>query len=218
MQGDAVIRKIALFGGAAVLAFATFVPAATAATPPVDNSVGHVSCGTVTKGVAKPKPTLTNAGGVPTIISLSGTLGGCSSSDVAVTFPEGKSKFKGFINANDNGCAGLAGPSSGTGGINVTWSTVPAVTAKLSTVTIPVGGEIGNFGVFAGDLHGTLSLGAPFGAAALSVSGGFTGGDGGANSGASSITQESVPTILTGCADAKGVKQITLGVTGLSLG
>jgi len=215
--GGILIRKIALFGGAAILAFAAFAPAATAATPPVDNTAGHASCGTVSKGVIKPKPTLTNAGGVPTVLAVSGTLGGCSSGDVAVTFPEGKSKFKGSISSADNGCAGLSGASTSTGTITISWGTTPAVSNKSTVVTIPSGSSVGGFGVFAGDLHGTFTLGAPEGAA-LSATGGFLGGDGGASSHASVITQESVPTILAGCADVKGLKQINIGVAGLVSG
>jgi hypothetical protein len=96
------------------------------------------------------------------------------------------------------------------------------VTLPESVVTIPIGGSIGSFGVFADDLHGTFGLGAPEGAAALSVTGGFTGGDGGASSGGSTITQENVNTILAGCGagcgSATGLKQINIGVAGITLG
>jgi hypothetical protein len=110
--GYIVTNKLIMLGVASGV-FA-LVPA-FAGPPPVDNTNGTVSCGTILKASAKPKPTLTNAGGVPTVVFIKGTLGGCSSGDTAVSFPEGKSKFKGTINAADNGCAGLAGPSSGTG-------------------------------------------------------------------------------------------------------
>jgi hypothetical protein len=184
----------------------------------VNNANGTVSCGTILKASVKPKPSLTNAGGLATVLYVKGTLGGCSSGDTAVTFPEGKSKFKGTINAVDNGCAGLAGPSTGTGTITITWGTVPAVTNKVSTVNIPVGGAVGNFGVFASDLHGTFGLGSPYGAAALSVTGGFAGNDAGASSGATIITQESVNSILAGCGAAAGLKVINLGLMGINLG
>ena len=115
-------------------------PAVVCGPTPVDNSNGTVSCDTITKGVIKPKPTLTLAGGFATVLSVQGVLRGCTTNVPGVTFPDGKSKFKGTIAANDNGCAGLAGASTSTGAITITWGTNVAVTNKQSVVTFGVGG------------------------------------------------------------------------------
>jgi hypothetical protein len=189
-----------------------------------DNTNDTVTCGTILKGKIKPKPVLNNTGPfVASVFSISGTLGGCSSpSHPALVFPEGKSKFKGTINAPTNNCVALAGPSTATGSVTITWSATDGVGGagllnKTSVVTIPANGSAGNFAPVAGALHGTFDLGVPN--AALSVTGGFTGGTGGAGSTATVITTESVPTILSFCAltPPKGLKQITIGVGGLTL-
>jgi hypothetical protein len=90
---------------------------------------------------------------------------------------------------------------------------------KTSVVTIPANGSSGNFATFAGALHGTFDLGQPGAPAALSVTGGFTGSDAGATSNATVITTESVPYINSFCSQPlpKGLKQITIGVGGLTL-
>ena len=49
------------------------------------------------------------------------------------------------------------------------------------------------------------------------MSGGFTGGNNGATSGATVITSESIGVILAECGGLKGVKAITLGAGALSL-
>jgi hypothetical protein len=220
-----LIRKLVLFGSVAALAFGAAVPSSQASDPPVDASNGTVTCETITKGVIKPKPALMNGGTTnPTLIQISGTLGGCSSPDTAVTFPEGKSKFKGLLTATNNDCAGLAGPSASTGTITISWGTVPALVNKTSTVTVSAGGSAGGFGLVAGALRGTFNLGegAPSDgspSSALAVSGAFTGGDGGASSGSVVVTQQAVSTILAGCADTlKGLKQINIGAGTIHLG
>jgi hypothetical protein len=213
-----LLRKLALLGSvAALLGSSVFISGSGAAGTAIDNSNATVHCGTITKGLIKPKPTLVNGGTSATVIAISGTLGGCSSSDSSITFPEGKSKFKGTLNSSTNDCAGLAGPSTSTGSITITWGTSPAVTHKTTVVSIPSGGSVGNFASVAGDLHGTFDLGAPAGSA-LSATGGFTGGDNGAASKASVVTQESVNSILAGCANIKGLKQINIGVGSIDVG
>ena len=100
-----------------------FVPAATAGLPPYDNTNDTVRCLTVTKGIIKANPPLQFGGALPTTISISGTLGGCTSpSHPTLVFPEGKSKFKGTLLAPTNDCTNLNGPTTGTGTIVFTWS------------------------------------------------------------------------------------------------
>ena len=196
-----------------------------AGPPPYDNSADTVKCGTILKGVIKPKPVLNNAGVGPSVFSIGGTLGGCSSpSNPNLVFPEGKSKFKGTINATTSNCLGLLGPSAATGTITITWGATDSVSGagmlnKTSVVTIPTNGSSGNVVVLAGDSHGTFDLGQPGAPAALSVTGGFTGGNGGATSNATVITTESSAYLASFCGQPlpKGLKQITIGVGGLTL-
>jgi hypothetical protein len=187
-----------------------------------DNSNGMVTCNTITKGVVKFKPSLTSAGGFPGTVQISGVLGDCTTDVAGVTLPEGKSKFKGVLNSADNGCGGLSGPSTSTGTITITWGTIPAVTNKVSTVTISSGGSAGGFSTIVGALRGTFDLGTSPPAnggptSALAVAGGFTGGDGGATSGATVVTQQSVGSILFGCGSTTGLKSLNIGAGALRL-
>src|SRR5690349_18045467 len=101
---------------------------ATSVMAQYDNTNDTVHCGTILKGVIKPKPVLNNLGSGPSTFAIGGTLGGCSSpSNSNLVFPEGKSKFKGTINAPTSNCAGLAGVSTSTGTITITWNAFDSV-------------------------------------------------------------------------------------------
>jgi len=212
-------------GTMAVAVGALTLLVASHASAQVDNSNSTVSCDTITKAVFKPKPALTVAGGFPAVIGVSGVLSGCTTNAPGVTIPDFKSKFKGVINSADNGCAGLAGPSASTGTITISCKTDVPVLFKTSVITISSGGTAGGFLPAAGASRGAFDLGQgpPAGAVvpgpttALSVSGGFTGGNNGATSGATVITSESIGVILAECGGLKGVKAITLGAGALSL-
>jgi len=120
-------HKIVMSAMAAVVPLAgwlAFVPAAAASVPPYDNTQDTVVCTTVTKGIIKVAPPLVTPGvAQPTTLTISGTLGGCSSaSHPGLVFPEGKSKFKGTISGTTNDCGSLAGPTTGSGTITFTWS------------------------------------------------------------------------------------------------
>jgi hypothetical protein len=208
-----------------------------------DNELDDVVCQTVTKGVLKFKPALNNVGSaLPQTIQVGGTLGACKSNTNAnLVFPEGKSKFKGVLTIPTSpGCLGLLGPSGATGSITFSWNatenSVPATPQKIlwktSIVNVPSGGSIG--GLFAaggsspqlpGGAYGQFSLGAPNGAAALSVTdpiggtAGFKGGDGGATSSAFIVTQQAGDTLAAFCGltPPLGVKSINIGVGSIEL-
>ena len=210
-------KLVCMLGIAAVAGFCAFAPAARAQA--VDNSNDTVHCDTVTKGVIKLAPPLKNGGTLGAVIKIGGTLGGCvSPSNPSLVFPEGKSKFKGVLNSATNDCAGLAGPSTTSGTLTFTWGVAsPGVTQKVSTVTIPSGGSVGSFTAIGSGAYGVFGLGAPQGGAALSVTGGFTGGDGGAGSSGYVITTQSVASILSYCASLTGLKAINIGVSQIDL-
>jgi hypothetical protein len=217
-----LIRKLVIIGSALALSGSLFVSSSANAADAIDNSNGTVSCDTITKGVIKAKPSLTLAGGAATILSVSGVLSGCTTNVAGVTLPDGKSKFKGTLNAADNGCAGLSGPSASTGSIVIKWSTVPAVTLKTSTVNIVANSTAGGFATVVGGARGVFDVGtgppaSGMATAPVSVTGGFTGGDGGASSGATVATQESIGVILAQCGGIKGVKQLNIAAGALSL-
>ena len=226
MRGRQKIVMSAIAAAVPLAGWFAFVPAATAGPPPVDNSQDTVICTTVTKGIIKVTPPLLIPGGpASTIISISGTLGGCSSpSRGSLVFPEGKSKFKGTINGTTNSCTALAGPTTGTGTITFSWGATDSngagLAQKTSTLTLPTGAAVG--GTFtttsqppAG--YGQFVIGTANGVAvAPSVAGGFQGGNGGATSVAAIVTTQSIDTALGFCL-GKGLKQLNIGTGAIEL-
>ena len=206
----------------AAFGLCAFVPSARAQ---YDNTNDDVHCQTVTKGVLKFKPPLNLADQGPGTIQVGGTLGGCSSTThPALVFPEGKSKFKGILNSPTTGCLGLLGASGATGDLTFTFSATdgvggPGLKLKTSVVHVPAGGSVGGLLGIGGGSYGQFGLGTPNGGAALSVTGGFTGGNAGATSGGLVVTQQSSATLATFCGltPPLGVKQINIGVAQIDL-
>lgn len=216
-------RALAVLALTAGTAASLAMPVAAGAAAPIDNANASVTCTSVVKAVLKTKPALTTAGGLPTVILLSGKLGGCTSPD-GITFQEGKSSFRAVIQSADNACAGLAGTNLTSGSITIRWKTNEPVTEPVSTVTIPAGAIVGGAGTVAGALRVTFDLGtgapsngAGAGALPLAVSGGFTGGDGGAGSGATVVTELSVASVLALCEGKKGLQEVRVGAGALAL-
>jgi hypothetical protein len=230
MRGKQKIVMSAVAAAVPLAGWFAFVPAATAQVAPVDNSEDTVVCTTVTKGIIKASPPLVIPGSATrTTISISGTLGGCSSpSRPSLVFPEGKSKFKGTINGTTNDCTSLAGATTGTGTITFIWGATDTGTGgtggglslTTSTLSIPTGGAVG--GRFTSPTqpaaqYGQFVVGTANGVAmAPSVSGGFQGGDGGATSVATIVTSQSVGTALSFCV-GNGIRQIDLGTAAIEL-
>ncbi len=225
-----MIRKLAVLGAAVAMPLALIIPSSQAASVTSDNSNSTVTCNTINKGTIKLKPPLTNVDQGPAVIQVKGKLAGCSTDAVdsnsdPVTLTDLKSSFKGTINAPTSDCAGLLGPSTASGSVTIKWKADNGVKLdeKSSTVTIPSGGV--TTGLYAspfGAAYGAFSLGTSSFASgspgtALSVTGGFTGGDGGASSVANTVTNEDVAFILGQCG-AKGVKALTIGIGQISLG
>jgi hypothetical protein len=222
-------HKIVMSAVAAVVPLAgwfAFVPAAAAGVPPYNNSQDSVVCTTVTKGIIKASPPLNFVGGMGATLSISGTLGGCSSpSHPTLVFPEGKSKFKGTITSTTNNCTSLAGATTGTGTITFTWSATDTggagLAQKTSTLSLPTGGAVG--GTFTSPTqpaagYGQFVVGTANGVAmAPAVSGGFQGGDAGATSTATVVTSQSIVTAAAACASTKGLKQLNIGTGAIEL-
>lgn len=130
-------------------------------------------------------------------------------------FEPGKSSFKGTLAGGVNDCTSLLGPSALAGTITIKWKA--NITPNTTTVTLGAGSSVG--GLFAspwGGTYGQFTLGTPEGAA-LSATGAFTGGDGGAASHSVLVTTQDISSILGSCG-AKGLKTINIGVGQLKNG
>jgi len=231
MRGRQKIVMSAIAAAVPLAGWFAFVPAATAGVAPVDNSQDTVICTTVTKGIIKVTPPLLIPGSpsTPATISISGTLGGCSSpSRPSLVFPEGKSKFKGTLNSTTTSCTALAGPTTGTGTITFSWGATDTGTGgtggglaqKTSTLTLPTGAAVG--GMFTSPTQPAAQYGqfvvgtANLVGVAPSVAGGFQGGNGGATSVATIVTTQSVGTAAGFCV-GKGLKQLNIGTGAIEL-
>jgi hypothetical protein len=209
-----LFRKIALLGStAALLAGSLMVGGlAHAGAPPVNASGDTVSCNTILKGVVGFKPALTASGTAADVISVKGSLAGCTTNDANITSISGS--FKGTLNSPTSSFLSLLGPSSATGSIVVTWKTVPALVTKTTTVTI-----------VAGNVNGATN--SPFGDAATygqfdisgaAVTGSFLGGDNGASSVTHALTTQDAGYLLAVGSSATGLKGVNLGVGEISFG
>jgi hypothetical protein len=178
---------------------------------PIDVGGDRVLCNTIIKGVAGFVPPLSATGALPGTTKVKGALGDCHDFDNPnVHFLEGKSSFSGVLTGATNNCAGLSGASAATGTITIKWKTVEKLVNAVSVMTLPPASTFS--GIFIGpwgSLYGQFDIGAPT-ALPVSVSGAFTGGDGGAQSHTTAVTTQSISSIGVMC--IKGMKALNLGV------
>ena len=221
-----MIRHIALFASAAVLAGSLFTGVANAGAPAIDVSHDHVHCNTIVGSIGL-KPALLSTDSGPGVASVKGTLDGCTDTDnVAVHFAPGSS-FSGKLNTTSSSITGLAGVSNLSGTLTVKWKTAKdtklAQTSTVLTVTQTCGGQLTPGGAFTGT-YGTFHIGqmvsCPGGGGAVaapSATGAFVGTDAGASSVTDASTAEDIGALLAQSAGA-GVKLIHFGIGDLTVG
>ena len=209
-----MIRKIALLGStAALLAGSLMVGGvAHAGAPPVNASGDTVSCATILKGTVGFKPSLTLAGSGPAVISIKGSLAGCTTNDANITSISGS--FKGTLNSPTSSFTSLLGPSNATGTIVVTWKTVPALVTKTTTVTISAGNVVGG----TNNPFADAATYGQFDISGAAVTGSFLGGDNGASSVTHALTTQDAGNLLATGSSATGIKAINLGLGEINFG
>jgi hypothetical protein len=213
-----LFRKLVLLGStAALLAGSLMVGGVAHAGATQDVSHYTVSCDTMQKGTVGFKPSLLLGGTTPEVVSIKGTLNGCTAtpdgSNPAVTVVSGS--VKGSLTGGTNDCLSLLGPSTATGTLTITWKTVPAITQKSTVVTIS-GGNVS--GGTANPFSDSATYG-EFNISGAAVSGAFLGADNGASSVTHSLTAEGVGFLGANCTPpAKGLKAVTLGSTETNFG
>lgn len=213
--------KMVAVAGVITTAVAMSMAPATAATPVVDVSNHHVVCDGVT-GSMKFSVPLTLGGTSANQISIKLVADGCSDTDDG-SLVLAPAKIAGTLNSNTSDCAGLVGLSTGTtGSVTASWKTAKTSPAKITptssteTITQNFGGTFSNpWGVGGG--YGLFQIGTAYGTAAPSVTGAFTGGDGGASSEFAGTTGQSTSGILSQCISG-GLKAITFGIGYTTLG
>ncbi|MCC6848775.1 MAG: hypothetical protein IT294_09760 [Deltaproteobacteria bacterium] len=175
----------------------------------IDASNSTVTCSTFLKTVFKPKPTLIVGGTQPATVSIKGKLGTCTTNAPGVTSITGS--FKGTLTML-NDCSGFG---AATGTITFKWKASPALIDSVSTVTVNAGSAVPNLFMLGSAAYGQLQLGNPPGAA-VSVSGSFTGGDGGATSAGNFIFSQDQNTFIALCGGT-GIKELNIGVGTITL-
>ena len=213
MLGSRIVKVATV---ASLLLAPLFVGAAQAQ---VDVSNGSVTCNTIVKASLKASPALVLGGMAgETTIKVKGVLGGCSSNDTAVSFPDNKSKFKGALTIPTNDCLGLVMLNLTSASLEVKWKMNEKTNLNASTITIDQSdATAGIYTTPWNTGHAYVGLGVndrPSGmpGTALAVSGAFTGGDGGAQSTVDLISAQDLQTIIAACQTATGVKQVDLGI------
>lgn len=209
-------RLVKVATTASLLLAPLFVGAAHAQ---VDVSNASVTCNTIVKASLKASPALVLGGMAgTTTIKVKGVLGGCTSPDAAVTFPDYKSKFQGVLTVPTNDCLGLVSLNLTSATLTIKWKTNEKINVNQSVITIDQSdATAGLFVAPWGANHPYVGLGVnprPSGmpGTPLSVSGAFTGGDGGAQSTVDLISSQDIQTIVAACQTATGVKQVDLGL------
>jgi hypothetical protein len=201
-----MIRKMLVVAAAVAiplgLVAATGGMASAKAAPPINATTNTVTC-TGVAGSAKFNPPLktSEAAGNETT-SIKASLTGCTSNAAGLTVTSAKvsGSFSSSHTAGTNGCASLAGSSTESGVLTVTWKTSPKLSSGASSVTVnSVSGGIGSDG------NATFTI--P-GSTPDSGSGSFSGTDHGASDTTTAQTTTSATSILSTCEGKKGLKSI----------
>ena len=207
-----MVRKLFIVGALAALPLGVLANSALAGPPPIDVSNGKIVCNTVI-GTVKIKPALEFGGTAPsTTIQVGGTLDGCTVSNTAMPVIMHASKFKGVLTSTTgNDCANLLAATSVSGTITIGWkadSTTP-ISLKSSTLTpgALTGGTFAPAALAPGQ-YGKFTIGG-----GTSVTGAFTGGDGGSTTTATIITAQDTDALNAACTvpPAKGLKALNIG-------
>ena len=235
----AVASTVALAAGLGAVVAAPVAHAA--APPPIDVSNDRVQCNDVI-GKVKFSVPLTLNGTTPNQVTISIKSDDCTDLDNAnVSLKGGASK--GILNAANNNCLGLQGLSTGTSGsLGVKWSVntgTPKITnggtpgASTFTISQTWGGTYNDGGQTSpaaasdswGGEYGFFAIGGPTSGLPLgttqsyttnpSISGAFTGGDGGANSIFQGSTTQTTGALGVACLTV-GIKGITFGIGGFT--
>ncbi len=219
------LRKLFVILAAIMMPFALLASGSGAAAPAIDVTNDHVTCNTINQGLIKISPAITSSGSSSHAKFLfSGKLGGCVDEDNSgVTFSESKSSFKGTINVDSNTCISFFS-SIEDGTFTVKWIADQKITPSSSTITLDVDSlTAGTYTAPWGAQYATFAIGDTDFAEGpphtpVTVTGAFTGGDGGATSTFKLISQEWFDSIQQACFFGGALKVINFGIGQVHLG
>ena len=216
---------MAVLGG---LAGVTASSVGAAGPPAQDVTHDSVQCDQVTGKISFATP-LQDGGTAAATAQVRLKVSDCTDDAVPSGVVRGATVI-GTLTLANNDCANLfSGLQSWTGNLTANWKPAAGVklTTKQSTITLSqVNGAVFGSGVPTGDNttwtgeYGLVQVGtdANQGAtAAPTVTGDFTGGDGGAGSTFDLTTNETANNLQNACGSTKGLKQLTAGIGSLSL-
>lgn len=210
-----MIRKLFIVGTLAALPLGVLVHAnsALAGPPPIDVSNAKITCTSVI-GAAKLKPGLTFTGASPATIQVKGTVAGCTVTNAPSPVTITGGKFKGVLTSGSNNCGNLLGANAVSGSITFSWKADSTTPINLKTSTLTPGTLTG--GTFAPAALSPATYG-DFTVGASTLTGAFTGADGGATVHAVLATSQSTDAETTLCNSTKGLSAINLGLGILEL-
>ncbi len=187
---------------------------ASAAIPMNDVSNASITCNTLF-GTVSLKPGYLFGGSQPSTVKIKGTLDGCTVTGGSPSTPQFVTgTFKGTLAGAANDCFAFLSTNPLPGTITIRWKAHPStpLMQKSSTLTISTltGTLFAPGGLFGAAQYFQLSLGT------TSVSGAFTGGDGGAASTNVAVTSEDFGPTSNSC-ETDGLKTLHLGLGRITL-
>jgi hypothetical protein len=215
-----VVGVLAVAGGI----MATALPA-SAAVPTVNVQNDKVSCNTIVGKISFTTAlTLTGPTTGANTIKVSAVVDGCTDSTNSNVHIKATHLSIALNTNNGTACTGLFGNSAVTASSTVKWAASDPTVEKLvingnlpAATTDTITGTTG--GTYASDTwggsYGEFSVAAP---AQETVSGAFTGGDGGVSSSFTATTGQDVGALLNACSSIKGIKTINFGIGNISFG
>jgi hypothetical protein len=192
----------AMSTGLRLIAIALLAPTAVRAQK-IDVANHSITCNTVIATVSNSPPLVIGGTATSEKMTVKGSLAGCTvTGQPAITILSGK--LRGRVASTSNECIVLAAPL--TGSITMKWKADKATPILQTSSTIGITDvTFGGFAAPWGSSYGQFSLGTS------SVTGAFTGGDGGAASSNVSLTSQDLVEIVAECASAKGLKTLNIG-------
>jgi hypothetical protein len=192
---------------------------AQAAPLKVDVGNDSITCSTVVGATVSISPPLSFAGAANrATIRVKGKLAGCvDTTNPSVLIASGS--FSGTLTGETNNCSALSGTQPVHGTIVYSWKADPTTPLLQTSSVQTVNGITGQLfhpspsdPAFAGAAYGSFALGT------ASVTGAFTGGDGGVTSTSIAVTSEDIGLFNTLCAPpAAGIKTLHIGIAKLTL-
>lgn len=190
---------------------------ARASSPKIDVSQDTIVCRSVS-GTVKYLPGLTNGGVSTRLVTIKGSLAGCTVSGPNSAIVLGGT-FTAKLGGGPSTCSELLGQSNPSGTVTFKWQADKTTPIEQTSTVVTITGASGTVASLDQCLAG-FQMGAYLQSSLVGshITGAFLGTDGGASSSNTVVVTQEITEILNLCASANGIKQLTFGLGVLALG